>query len=178
MGGQQRQCHRGRSPRSRAFRDFTLQVAESTEGADGAQQLSEWQDAAGYFAENLSQEPAGSGESVYESIFGSGTDAYKFTKTVSGNINDDEVWGKDVRHLFTELPYFIKKLNSTGSEDMTELVYRVVESKISYVADGSEVSQSVTVTEDQGSSNYKLDFSGASVDGTGGSLRDSFHGIP
>lgn len=149
--------------------DFTLQVAEVTRGDDGQEQISDWSDAKEYFEKNLGWLDD-SGRSAYDKVFGE-EGQYKFTRTKTGSIDDDSVWGEDNRGSFSDLPGYIKK--GSPSAGMTGLTYRVVEREISYETEGQTVIQTVKV-KDEGDSSYKLDFSQASVEGEEGTFNGIF----
>ena len=113
---------------------FKLQVSEKNTGDN------EWYDAGGdtgYFRKNLD-------ESDYAQIFG----GRSFTAEIKGMINGSE-WNSS--RTFGNLPKFIVK---KGSEEKTELDYRVVETYIKY----GEYTQNVTVKDNGGSDTYTYEF--------------------
>ncbi len=100
---------------------FQLEVAQQGQGS------LQWQDGESFFRAKLSSDS-------YEKLFGS----YQFTQTLTGTIQNEDVWGKD--HTFTHLPRWI-------APDEPNLVYRVVETQVSY---GSTTLLYEAVDQDEG----------------------------
>lgn len=156
--------------------DFRLQVAEVADGEVSGT----WSDAEDYFKNSLDTEGTTEDESdsVYNQMFGD----YSFTQTVTGAIDDDKTWGKNVKHIFDDLPKYIKKKDSSDPEFMTELTYRVVESEISYDADKDPETPDVfqtaeVISIDNGTYMYKFTggiFSPAYPEGNGWSAEGSY----
>lgn len=116
--------------------EFQLQVGELSPGG----QVSQWQDASGYFITALGAH--------YDQVFDAN---YSFIQTKTGKIDDGDVWGKN--YSFSGLPHYIVKEGQEGT--VTQLAYRVVETKIAY----GWVEQVITIREDvTGANTYEYVF--------------------
>lgn len=126
---------------------FSLQAAEAS--ADGKLPAGgSYQAAETYFRSSLSQ-------TDYENLF----DGYVFEKTIAGGITETGQW----RGSFANLPSYVKK---AGQDQAIRLIYRVVETSISY----GQVTQTVTVDGTGDSYTYQFGsgiFSPYYQDGTG-----------
>lgn len=118
--------------------NFELQVAEQTDGER------KWKPAADYFGDHDVMP-----EEEYKAVFGD----YDFKPSISGAIDDSEIWGVGNRKLMEDLPIVIKKGTDPNAEPV-RLLYRIVETSIEY--DGGK--QDITVNEGETDRTYTYEF--------------------
>ena len=141
---------------------FKLQVAELDE--NGQITSGGWQDAAEFFSEDEK-----------EKLWG--TRDYSFTQTIGADRIDNADWGTN--RTFDDLPIVLKR---DGVDELLHLIYRVVESEISYGdqritvdVDDAQDTQSYTYEFSQGDNTENLLFAPAYAEGETNNANTIWH---